>query len=140
VKSSTRESIELEKMLKQSLRKSKRFAKKFVFPVKDFKLFKRRKNGVNFVYSKSQDLYSPKLGKVVYVGELASYGKVIVIEHANDMRSVLLGTVNPTVKKNQEVDYGQKVGRLVAKNHKNYLYFEIRKKNKVQNTLAFLKK
>ena len=111
---------------------------KFFRPLKRFQKYRKHKLGVNFYYRRKQSVLAPKAGKVVYSGQLANYGTVIVIEHHHELRSILLGSMVVGVKKGDQVKRGQKLGRLIKKGKKNILYYEIRKKNQVQNTLAML--
>ena len=112
-----------------------------VLPLKKFSDYKGGKEGVTFKYVSIEPLIACASGRVEYSGELASYGKVIILDHGKDIRSVILGEISSKVQKGQEVRQGQIIGYTIAKpGTKKSLYYEIRKKNKVQNTLAWLKK
>lgn len=112
-----------------------------VLPLKKFSDYKGGKEGVTFKYDSIEPLIACASGRVEYSGELASYGKVIILDHGKDIRSVILGEISSKVQKGQEVRQGQIIGYTISKpGTKKSLYYEIRKKNKVQNTLAWLKK
>ena len=78
-------------------------------------------------------------GKVVFAGDLASYGQVVLIDHGNDLRTVLLGRMDIKVKKNDSVNDGDILAYTQndSKEDQN-LYFEVRKKNTAQNTILWL--
>jgi murein DD-endopeptidase MepM/ murein hydrolase activator NlpD len=112
-----------------------------MLPLKKFSDYQGGKEGVTFKYDSIEPLIACANGRVEYSGELASYGKVIILDHGKDIRSVILGEISSKVQKGQEVRQGQIIGYTIAKpGTKKSLYYEIRKKNKVQNTLAWLKK
>jgi murein DD-endopeptidase MepM/ murein hydrolase activator NlpD len=125
-------------------KKSKKIAKKktdfnFLLPIADFISAQRKKNGVSFKFSETVPVKSPGRGKVVYVGELASYGKVVIIDHGKDVRSVLFGDIVSKVAKNNTVKQGQLLGYTMGDpGTVKSVYYEVRKKNKVQNTLLWL--
>jgi septal ring factor EnvC (AmiA/AmiB activator) len=78
-------------------------------------------------------------GKIVFAGDLASYGQVVLIDHGNDLRTVLLGRMSIKVKKNDSVKSGDVLAYTIndSKEAQN-LYFEVRKKNTAQNTILWL--
>lgn len=111
-----------------------------ILPIKKFSDYKGSKEGVTFKYDSTEPLIACADGQVEYAGELASYGNVIILKHGKDIRSVILGEIKNKVQKGQQVRQGQIIGYTIASpGTKKSLYYEIRKKNKVQNTLAWLK-
>lgn len=108
-------------------------------PVDDFLAFTPSKKGVTFQYQTTQPVKAVGDGKVAFAGDLASYGQVILIDHGNDLRTVLLGKMNIRVKKNDIVSNGDILGYTMneTKEAQN-LYFEVRKKNTAQNTILWL--
>jgi len=112
-----------------------------ILPIKKFSDYKGGKEGVTFKYDSVEPLIACANGSVEYAGELASYGNVIILKHGKDIRSVILGEISSKVKKGQAVRQGEIIGYTIAKpGIKKSLYYEIRKKNKVQNTLSWLKR
>jgi septal ring factor EnvC (AmiA/AmiB activator) len=77
--------------------------------------------------------------KIVFAGDLAAYGQVVLIDHGGDLRTVLLGRMDIRVKKNDTVSDGDVLAytRNESKEPQN-LYFEVRKKNTAQNTILWL--
>ena len=116
---------------------------KFLLPLTDYVNVKisngKKRGGINFKYSETVPIKAPGNGKIVYTGELASYGKVLIIDHGKDVRSVLLGDIVSKVTKNAAVKEGQIVGYTMGDPGTiKTIYYEVRKKNKVQNTLLWL--
>lgn len=111
----------------------------FARPVDDFLSYTASPKGVTFKYQATQPVKAVGEGKVVFAGDLASYGQVVLIDHGNDLRTVLLGKMNIKVKKNDAVRDGDILAYTVndSKEAQN-LYFEVRKKNTAQNTILWL--
>lgn len=111
----------------------------FSSPVDDYLTFTKSKKGVTFKYQATQPVKAVGAGKVVYAGDLSAYGQVVLIDHGNDLRTVLLGKMNIRVKKNDTVSTGDILAYTVndSKEAQN-LYFEVRKKNTAQNTILWL--
>lgn len=110
-------------------------------PLDNYLSLKGSKKGVTFKFNKVSPVYASNSGKVVYAGELASYGKVIMVDHGNEIRSVILGDIAIKVSKGDIV----KDGEILAYTNSDpgltkSLYYEVRKKNVAQNTLNILKK
>ena len=73
---------------------------------------------------------APSSGKVVYTGELASYGNIIMIDHGQDVRSVIFGDMKIKANKGDLVEKSQILGYTMADpGIEKSLYYEIRKKN-----------
>ena len=111
----------------------------FKRPVDDFMTFTASPKGVTFKYQSIQPVKAVGEGKVVFAGDLASYGQVVLIDHGNDLRTVLLGKMDIKVKKNDSVRDGDVLAYTQndTKEAQN-LYFEVRKKNTAQNTILWL--
>lgn len=111
----------------------------FKRPVDDFTTYTSSKKGVTFKYQSIQPVKAVAGGKVVYAGDLASYGQVVLIDHGNDLRTVLLGKMNIKVKKNDAVKDGDILAYTQSDSEEaQNLYFEVRKKNTAQNTILWL--
>lgn len=108
-------------------------------PVDDFLSYTASPKGVTFKYQATQPVKAVGDGKIVFAGDLAAYGQVVLIDHGNELRTVLLGKMNIKVKKNDTVRDGETLAYTVndTKEAQN-LYFEVRKKNTAQNTILWL--
>ena len=111
----------------------------FKNPVEDFSTYTASAKGVTFKYNSIQPVKAVGGGKVVFAGDLASYGQVVLIDHGNDLRTVLLGKMDIKVKKHDNVKDGDVLAYTQndSKDDQN-LYFEVRKKNTAQNTILWL--
>ncbi len=114
----------------------------FKSPVENYKSFSYKNKGVTFMHEGDQrvDVKASGDGKVVYSGDLSNYGNVVMIDHGNETRSVILGKFAPTVKKGDTVKTGELVAKttLSGKGTQGKLYFEVRIKNQIQNTVLLL--
>ncbi len=113
----------------------------FDIPLEKYVSINKTKEGINLKYSQTTPILAPRAGKIVYAGELASYGNVVIIDHGQDVRSVLLGDLVAKVKKGDVVNNKQLLGYTIADlGNVKSLYFEVRKKDIVQNTANWLAK
>lgn len=103
-----------------------------------------QKKGVTFNFQGKNEVHAPKGGRVVYTGSLASYGNVLMIDHGNDTRTVLLGQFDYSVKNGDSIQASQIVGYTNPRNSNGLgdgkIYFEVRKNNLAQNTYLLLDK
>jgi septal ring factor EnvC (AmiA/AmiB activator) len=111
----------------------------FSHPMEDYLSKTSSPKGVTFKYQSVQPVKAVGDGKIVFAGDLASYGQVVLIDHGNDLRTVLLGKLSIKVKKNDTVKSGDVLAYTIndSKEAQN-LYFEVRKKNTAQNTILWL--
>ena len=130
---------EVKKTFSQAPIVEKRPDRYFKNPVEDFSTYTASAKGVTFKYNSIQPVKAVGGGKVVFAGDLASYGQVVLIDHGGDLRTVLLGKMDIRVKKNDTVKDGDTLAytQKDSKEDQN-LYFEVRKKNTAQNTILWL--
>lgn len=119
----------------------KKYGLAFRPPLGKFIKLDHGKKGLSYHFKESSPLVAPESGKVVYQGRLANYGKVLMIEHGNQIKSIILGDFLSKVKKGILVKKGDILGysKAIAKNE-GTIYFEVREKNKVKNTIFLLDK
>jgi septal ring factor EnvC (AmiA/AmiB activator) len=116
---------------------------KFSPPIYEFtKINVKKGKGVTFGFDKETVVLAAQSGKIVYVGVLANYGKVVMIDHGADTRSVYFGSFVSNVKKGQVIKQGMPIGNTQLKskfkNSLGKIYFEVRKKNKVIDTIGLI--
>lgn len=103
-----------------------------------------QKKGVTFNFQGKNEVHAPKSGRVVYTGSLANYGNVLMIDHGNDTRTVLLGQFDYSVKNGEAIQASQIVGYTNPRSTNGLgdgkIYFEVRKNNLAQNTYLLLDK
>lgn len=100
--------------------------------------------GVTFKFQGKNEVLATKAGKIVYTGALANYGNVIMIDHGNDTRSVILGQFDINVKNGEAVRESQILGYTNTHSANGIgdgkIYFEVRKNNLAQNTYLLIDK
>ena len=97
------------------------------------------RKGVLYLFREEKPFYAPRGGSVQYRGRLANYGDLIIIDHGDHIRSVLLGDIHPKVQKGQNVVTNEVIGYTkVGKKKEGQLYFEVRVKNKAHHTLSWI--
>jgi murein DD-endopeptidase MepM/ murein hydrolase activator NlpD len=97
--------------------------------------------GVNFYFKETSEVKAPASGVVAYSGSLANIGRVIMIDHGQNIRSVILGDFAPELKKGTVVSAGQRMGYTSKlKSASGKIYFEIRKDNQILDLSSWLEK
>ena len=109
---------------------------KFAAPLAAFSEALPSEKGVTFKFDSLQPIRAPREGRVIYNGELANYGKVLMIDHGDDIRTVMLGKFQSTLEKNAAVSAGDILGHTEERT--DSLYFEVRKKNIAQKTIHWM--
>lgn len=109
---------------------------KFSSPLSSFSQALASEKGVTYKFDKLQPIRAPRQGRVIYNGELANYGKVLMLDHGDDIRSVMLGKFQSNLEKNASVSVGDVLGHTDERT--DSLYFEVRKKNIAQKTIHWM--
>jgi murein DD-endopeptidase MepM/ murein hydrolase activator NlpD len=87
------------------------------------------------------DVYATGQGVIVYSGDLSTYGKLVMIDHGDGLKSVILGRYKVNVKKGDLVRKGDVIGMTSPGLEKNSeIYFEIRKGSKTLKTSSMIEK
>jgi murein DD-endopeptidase MepM/ murein hydrolase activator NlpD len=112
---------------------------KVISPLATFSSYKEKDRVITFQYDRVEPVRAVASGKVEYAKELSSYGKVIIIDHGNQVRSIVLGDLSVKTQKGLLVKQGELIGYTKADpGMKKSLHFELRKNNKVQSALQAL--
>ncbi len=112
---------------------------RFESPIKTYSKLDYNKTGITYKISGVVPIYAGESGKVVYQGALSTYGNLIIINHGDDFRSVTFGDFVAKIKKGDEVTKGDILGYTTNKTSPTTkIYFEVRIKDKAQNTIKFL--
>jgi murein DD-endopeptidase MepM/ murein hydrolase activator NlpD len=111
---------------------------RFGAPINDYLKLDYGDKGVSFEYKGRQPVLSTQSGDVVYSGELSTFGNVVMIDHGQDTRSVILGDFIPTLEKGSRVKLGDVIGYTTDRLNSGSVYFEVRNNNNVQNTITLM--
>lgn len=129
---------EITKKIKAELAKQNAF---FHEPIDQYSKRTSNKKGVYYTVQGRQQVTAAKAGKVIYVGSMANYGNVIMIQHAKSKISVYLGQFSPKIKESTSVEQGDIIGYTeLTSDRQGNVYFEIRHNNIPQKTLPLIQK
>lgn len=113
----------------------------FQYPINQYSNIKLEKKGVLFKCKDITPVMAIGKGKVVYSGTLSAYGNIIIVDHGQDIRSILLGQFKPKLEKEDQVEKGDIIGYTLPDNgNLGQVYFEIRKKDTTQNIMSWFNK
>lgn len=108
-------------------------------PIEEFLAVEYKKKGVTFSYSGKKPVLATQKGRILFTGSLSTYGNVVMIDHGDETRSVILGQFTPKIEKGMIVKTSDVLGYTQEESSgKGKIYFELRQKNKVQNTFPLL--
>ncbi|MCR9203398.1 MAG: peptidoglycan DD-metalloendopeptidase family protein [Halobacteriovoraceae bacterium] len=112
----------------------------FDLPLENYTSIDYKKKGVTFLFNERQPVRASRKGKVIHSGALSTFGNVVMIDHGKDVISLCLGDFKPQLKKGQFVKEGQILGYVHQPRSQKpgKVYFEVRKKNKAQETIHLL--
>ncbi len=97
--------------------------------------------GLNIQVPQDVDILASDGGKVVfYAANFGNFGKTLIIDHGNGLRSIYSRAAEFYVKPGENVRKGALIGRIspTFKGRNNYFHFEIRKGSIPQNPLFYL--
>ncbi len=97
--------------------------------------------GINIQVSVDTNILASRSGRVVfYASDLGNFGRTIIIDHGNGLRSVYSRASEFLVRPGESVQRGALIGRInsTVKGKNNYFHFEIRKGAMPQNPLFYL--
>ena len=97
--------------------------------------------GINIQVPLEADILASGSGTVVfYVTNFGNFGKTLIIDHGNGLRSVYCRASEFYVRPGENVQRRALIGRIspTAKGKSNYFHFEIRKHSLPQNPLFYL--
>jgi LysM repeat protein len=97
--------------------------------------------GINIQASTGASIMAARSGRVVfYAANLGNFGKTIIIDHGDGLRSVYSRASEILVHSGENVPRGALIGRVgtSARNKNSYLHFEIRRGSLAQNPLFYL--
>ncbi|HNW39692.1 MAG TPA: M23 family metallopeptidase [Candidatus Omnitrophota bacterium] len=97
--------------------------------------------GINIQAPAGSDILATRSGRVVfYSASFGNYGKTVIIDHGDGLRSVYSRISDILVQPGQNLQRGTLIGRVGTgiRDKNSYLHFEIRKGAMPQNPLFYL--
>lgn len=111
---------------------------RFSSPIEEFLGVEYDKKGITYKFTGRRPVIAAEAGEVAYSGRLSTYGNVILIDHGNETRSVILGQFLPKMTKGQKVVRGDVLGYTENLSTQGKIYFEVRKGDKALDTIALM--
>ncbi|MCO4793209.1 MAG: M23 family metallopeptidase [Bacteriovoracaceae bacterium] len=98
--------------------------------------------GIDIPAKKGKDIIAADDGIVSFSGRMRGYGRIVVLKHAGGFSTVYAHNSKNSVKRGAKVYRGQVVAKIgnSGKSTASHLHFEIRKKEKAVNPMAFIRK
>ncbi len=97
--------------------------------------------GVNIQGSAGADILASRSGRVVfYANDFGNFGKTVIIDHGDGLRSVYSRASDIFLRGGENVQRGSVIGRVgsAGRDKNGYLHFEIRKGALPENPLFYL--
>ena len=96
--------------------------------------------GIDIAAPSGTAIVAAEAGKVIFVGRLGDYGKMVIIKHAGDYRSVYAHVRTFHVRKGSFVERGQRIAEVGATGNASgpHLHFEIRNRDRPRDPLRYL--
>jgi LysM repeat protein len=97
--------------------------------------------GINIQAQTGANILAARSGRVVfYAANLGNFGKTIIIDHGDGLRSIYSQASEIMVHSGENVARGALIGRVGSsiRNKNSYLHFEIRRGSLAQNPLFYL--
>ncbi len=111
---------------------------RFSSPLEEFLGVEYDKKGITYKFTGRRPVLAADNGEVVYAGRLSTYGNVVLIDHGNETRSVVLGQFEPKLTKGHKVQRGDVLGYTERVTNQGKIYFEVRKSDKVMETVGLM--
>ncbi len=91
--------------------------------------------GMDIQSESGADVIAAEDGEVIYAGFYSAYGFTVIINHGNETTTVYGQLSDISVKKNEYVKTGTKIGKVGSTGHsaKPHLHFEVRKEGEPMN-------
>src|SRR5262245_12008346 len=102
----------------------------------------RRHRGVDIKAPAGTPIHAAAAGRVEFSGRQSSYGRVVILAHANGFRTVYAHNSTNAVRKGDRVAGGSVIGTVGHTGHAtaNHVHFEIRRRGVAQDPLALLER
>lgn len=101
----------------------------------------RRHDGIDLAAPEGTRVGATADGEVIYVGEQAGYGRIVILKHAGGLVSLYAHMRRALVREGDRVARGDAVGEVgqTGRTSGPHLHFEIREGTRPRNPLLYLK-
>ncbi|MFP8966394.1 peptidoglycan DD-metalloendopeptidase family protein [Pokkaliibacter sp. CJK22405] len=101
----------------------------------------RMHKGVDFRSPSGAPILAAADGRVSFSGSMRGYGRLVIIDHANDVQTVYAHNSANLVHKGETVVRGQTVARIGSTGNSsgNHVHFELRIHGRAVNPMSYLK-
>ena len=100
----------------------------------------RRHEGIDVAARRGTLIHAAEDGRVIHSGRLGDYGKVVIVRHGGNYRSVYAHADRTHVKRGQKVRKGQKIAEVGSTGRSTgpHLHFEIRYHETPKDPMLYL--
>ncbi|HAZ12041.1 MAG: hypothetical protein A2X86_06685 [Bdellovibrionales bacterium GWA2_49_15] len=113
-----------------------------ILPLESFGQSRVTKKGMTLHFRERVAILAPANGRVAYLGQLGNLGEVVIIDHGQEYRSILLGKANYTIGAGDNLSKGDVIGYAkgdsLGEATAGQIYFEIRHKNVPKAVSSFI--
>ena len=85
-------------------------------------------------------IYASEAGKVIHAGRLGDYGRVVILKHRGDYRTVYAHARKTLVRRGDFVEKGDSIAEVGTTGNASgpHLHFEIRRKDVAKDPILYL--
>lgn len=96
--------------------------------------------GIDIAAPRGTAIVAAEAGKVIFAGRMGDYGKMVVVKHAGDYRSIYAHLRTFHVQQGHFVESGQRIAEVGATGNASgpHLHFEIRNRDRARDPLRYL--
>lgn len=100
-----------------------------------------RHEGIDIAAPRGTNILAAEAGKVVFAGRMRDYGKMVVVKHAGNLRSVYAHVRRFHVRKGSFVESGQRIAEVGTTGNASgpHLHFEIRDRDRARDPMLYLR-
>ncbi|MGB8931306.1 MAG: M23 family metallopeptidase [Anaeromyxobacteraceae bacterium] len=100
----------------------------------------RRHDGIDLAAPEGTRVSAAAAGEVIYVGEQAGYGRIVILRHAGGLVTLYAHMRRSLVDEGARIDRGDPVGEVgqTGRTSGPHLHFEIRDGTRPRNPLLYL--
>ena len=96
--------------------------------------------GIDFEADTGDDVYAAAAGRVTFAGRQKAYGKIVIIDHGNDVSTVYAHLSETAVRRDQRVEAGEMIGKVGVSGNAtgSHLHFELRISGEAVDPLDYM--